>query len=399
MKKEAAPQQPTDDHSQADPYVKYYKSDGTPVYRRSAIRQSQQHTIQGESVLPAEVQGHQSYADVILELPPPTERMSFRSQPVNTKVGVAQPLSVHMPRESFTARATPAPEMAPSPKTGRHTAATVARAQAQLTTPAGRAKTKSADAPKKSEETSADVCQVCQGTGYLRVDVPVGHPSFGRAVRCVCKNRQLALQRRNELWKLSNLGAFEEMTFATFNAVLPGVREAFEAAQHFAQSADPPWLVLSGKCGTGKTHLAAAIANERFSQGEIVLFCVVPQLLDHLRSAFAPTSETTYDALFDKILEAGLLILDDLGAEHSTAWAQEKLFQIINHRYMQRMPTVVTTNQALGNLEERIRSRLNDKRMMRIVTLDAPDHRPRNLPPRSAPVQPTPTRMGLRSAH
>lgn len=237
-------------------------------------------------------------------------------------------------------------------------------------------------APSLDPSLPAEECPTCHGSGFLRLDVPLGHPSFGKAVPCACREREMARRRRNELWKLSRLDAFTEMTFATFNPNWPGVREIFAVAREYAAEQEPPWLLFSGRCGSGKTHLAAAIANERFAQGDLVLFAVVPQLLDHLRATFAPSSETTYDALFEKVREAGLLVLDDLGAEHSTPWAQEKLFQIINHRYIHALPTVVTTNQPLNALDDRIRSRLSDIRVVRHLAIDADDYRPRNAPMR-----------------
>ena len=239
--------------------------------------------------------------------------------------------------------------------------------------------------PMPTEEQillSPGMCPACRGAGYLRLEVPIGHPAFGRAVPCTCKEEQLAQRRRVELWKLSSLDAFQEMTFDRFNMTVPGTREAWEAAKRYA--ADPDgWLVLSGSCGSGKTHLAAAIANMQLELGTLVLFNVVPHLLDHLRSAFAPHSETTYDALFEKVCQAGLLVLDDLGAEHSTPWAQEKLFQIINHRYMYRYPTVITTNlELINDLDDRVRSRLTDIGLVRHVRVEATDYRPHHVPPR-----------------
>ena len=104
----------------------------------------------------------------------------------------------------------------------------------------------------------------------------------------------------------------------------------------------------------------------REDAGETVFFSIVPDLLDHLRAAFAPTSELTYDALFERVRESGLLVLDDLGAENGTAWATEKLFQLINYRYNYRMPTVITTNARLmSHMDERIRSRLSDLGLVR----------------------------------
>ncbi len=105
------------------------------------------------------------------------------------------------------------------------------------------------------------------------------------------------------------------------------------------------------------------------------MFVVTPDLLDHLRAAFGPTSESGVDERLETIRETPLLILDDLGAHHTTPWAQEKLFQILNHRYNSRLPTVITTNQRLEELDPRIASRLADLDLSQVFEIPAPDYR------------------------
>ncbi|GAC1452455.1 MAG: ATP-binding protein [Ktedonobacterales bacterium] len=237
---------------------------------------------------------------------------------------------------------------------------------------------RSATAPRAAQGIPAP-CAICGGAGYVRVDVPLGDPGFGKPVPCECKDRQIEERRRSDLRRLSSLDPFLDKTFDTFDAALQGVREGCEAARAFAVDPDG-WLVLSGPHGVGKTHLAAAIANYQLAQGNSVFFSIVPDLLDHLRAAFAPSSEVTYDEMFDKVREAGLLVLDDLGAENSTAWATEKLFQLINYRYNFRMPTVITTNvRLLSQMDERIRSRLSDIGLARHVAIKAQDYRERHV--------------------
>ena len=178
---------------------------------------------------------------------------------------------------------------------------------------------------------------------------------------------------------MSNLDAFSEKSFRNFNPRVPGVQEAFEVAQAYAYNPDG-WLVLIGRNGCGKTHLAAAIANQHLVQGSLVLFATVPDLLDHLRATFAPTSPVVYDQLFSSMREAELLVLDDLGSEQNSPWASEKLFQLLNYRYNSRFPTVITTNSMrLQTVDERIRSRLMDRSLVIEVTMDrAQDYRPHN---------------------
>ncbi len=226
------------------------------------------------------------------------------------------------------------------------------------------------------------VCPTCRGLGFLTPDVPVGHPDFGRVFPCACQQGPIAEKRAERLLHLSNLGRLAEHTFDSFNA--DGValnesdqrnlRNAFDAARAFAL--DPKgWLLVTGTYGCGKTHLAAAVTQELVGRGKAVLFQIVPDLLDHLRATFGPRSPVAYDQLFEDVRNAPCLVLDDLGAQNATAWALEKLYQILNHRYNNRLPTVITTNVPLEDLDPRLRSRLTDESLVRRVAITAPDYR------------------------
>jgi DNA replication protein DnaC len=227
--------------------------------------------------------------------------------------------------------------------------------------------------------TASGLCQICKGAGYLRADVPYGHPQFGKLIACACKQAEWAEKRKQQLTAMSNLEAFRDKVFTSFNWRVPGVQEAFREACAFAQYPEG-WLFLVGPNGCGKTHLAAAITNQCLLHEMAVLFVTAPDLLDHLRATFAPTSPVAYDELFWRVREAEILVIDDLGSEQSTSWAGEKLFQLINHRYNLRLPTVITANaDALKALDERLRSRLADKGLVQAVMMDqAGDYRPYN---------------------
>ncbi|MDQ3855941.1 MAG: ATP-binding protein, partial [Chloroflexota bacterium] len=235
--------------------------------------------------------------------------------------------------------------------------------------------------PKREPEA---VCPLCGGAGWVRMDVQVGDPNFGRLFPCDCRLAENEEHLRRELEALSNMEAFSDKTFESFDpAYHPAARSACTVAREYAQSPDG-WLLLCGHCGSGKTHLAAAVANESIRVRRVKsIFMIVPDLLDYLREAFNPRSEVTYDERFETIRSVPLLILDDLGTENATTWAREKLYQIVNHRYNARLPTVITTNQELESIEERIRSRVSDASLVRRVVLDAPDFRRRGAPPQS----------------
>ena len=207
---------------------------------------------------------------------------------------------------------------------------------------------------------AAPPCPHCGGAGYYTEPVPFGHPKFGVVITCVCKQAELAAREHQALLRLSNLADFQGKTFESFAAYTPALRSLLTRAQEFARRPSG-WLVLFGPYGSGKTHLAVAIANAILVRNVGTIFATVPDLLDHLRSTFGPDSQIGYDEQFDRVRNAPILILDDLGTESATVWAREKLFQLINHRYNAAMPMVVTTNHRPEEIDGRILSRLSDR--------------------------------------
>jgi DNA replication protein DnaC len=236
---------------------------------------------------------------------------------------------------------------------------------------------------RRPEPTLGDPdCPHCHGLGYVRREHPVGHPDFGKLEICTCRQPELRARVRDRLYQLSDLAELAEMTFDSFvpqghvgisERARASLEQAFNHAQLFADN-PKGWLLLEGGYGCGKTHLAAAIANHAVEAGRPALFLTVPDLLDALRHAFSGPAGA-FEERFDRIRRAPLLLLDDFGTQNATDWAREKLFQILNYRYIDRMPTVITTNLTLEGLEGRIRSRLSDPELVTRVRILAPDYR------------------------
>ena len=241
--------------------------------------------------------------------------------------------------------------------------------------------------------SSTDVCAVCGGAGWLRLDVPIDDARFGQTVPCACKAAELREKKLRALLEHSNLTALRDKTFASFVPLDERQQRAFDSARAFAErpggSPERPevtWFVLLGGAGTGKTHLAAAIGNRRLELGEPAIFIVVPDLLDHLRATFNPSSETPFDELFESVRTAPLLILDDLGTHATTQWANEKMFQLLNHRYVMKLPTVITTNVQLDDLGDRLASRMADDELGVRISLGTIDRRSaREVAPSATP--------------
>jgi len=213
--------------------------------------------------------------------------------------------------------------------------------------------------------------------GVVHPLLPSGKPDFGRVTACRCIRKQAEKEHQSCLARYSNLGALARLTFD--NLIPQGrsgdikSRERFAAAYEVAKAfADEPkgWLVLTGPSGCGKTHLAAAVANERIDRGYPVFFITTPDLLQHLRSTFSPDSEILYDEFFNRVRNTPLLILDDLGAQATTPWAEEKLDQLLTHRFNSQLPTVVVTITPIEQLEDRIRTRLTDPNLCQVYLIE-----------------------------
>ena len=214
-------------------------------------------------------------------------------------------------------------------------------------------------------EPAGDVCPRCNGSGWVPRRVHIGHPEFGQAIPCSCQETQDADTRTAALRRYSNLGALARITFTTTNLVGPlpdgpsrkMFGEGVTAAARFAEHPQG-WLVLTGPSGSGKTHLAVAIANKCIERNQTAFFIVAADLLDHLRAAYSPENPVSYDDLFEQVRNVPVLVLDDLSMANATPWAQEKLFQVINHRYNNTLPTVVTVRGPLQRLDDSLRTRL-----------------------------------------
>jgi DNA replication protein DnaC len=204
----------------------------------------------------------------------------------------------------------------------------------------------------------------------------LGDPSLSRVFR-LGPGRS---RRPGSLPALS-LPLLREMTFDNFDVrsleLVPdaarNLRDAFTAARNYARDPDG-WLVLVGGTGSGKTHLAAAIAHEWQAAGRRVEFFFVPDLLDSLRAARGRDDEVSGSAV-DWVRTCDHLVLDDLGVHSSTPWAQEKLFQIVNYRYNAKLPTVVTVRGSLEEIPESWASRMCDAKVSLVFEMMAPDYR------------------------
>ncbi|KZD53641.1 ATP-binding protein [Bacillus pacificus] len=235
-----------------------------------------------------------------------------------------------------------------------------------------------------SEETEGYTCEHCNKyIAAITIEVPQLRIKNKILPTCECvvereeakirEAQNFAKKREIEkLFSISNLG--ERFSKSTFESFLDrnGSETAYKVAVKYVKTFKE-WkgesLLLWGEPGNGKTHLAAAIVNELSKKGYIVVFQSVPELLQRIRSTFNSENKENETQIMRALLECDLLILDDIGAEKTTEWVEEKLFNIIDGRYRKELPTLYTSNLEPKELKHQVGKRSYDRMVETSLTV------------------------------
>ena len=218
-------------------------------------------------------------------------------------------------------------------------------------------------------------CEYCGSTLYHEGVVLNGQVMiwFQQPMRCTCEQAQkywaeydaeqerkkreeeLAAERARKRARIERLlgksgikKRFQQRTFDNFITDTPDRKRCYRTAKEYADNFPALYqtgegLYIEGSNGTGKTHLAAAIALQLIEQGIPVVCKTSSDLLGDIKRSFDEGEVSEYDIL-RAYKDVDLLIIDDLGKEQCTDWSMSTLYSILNDRYEDMKPTVITTN-------------------------------------------------------
>jgi len=238
------------------------------------------------------------------------------------------------------------------------------------------------------------VCETCGGVGFSIVS------REGReyAEPCSCR-RNSAESPEAQLAGCGVPPRYEHCVFDNFDRRTPSQAAARDRAERYVEGyphlgpQEGLGVLFTGGNGVGKTHLAVAILRSLVERkGVRGRFWDFHELIREIRNSYDSETKTSELQVLEPVVEADVLVLDDLGAWKMTDWMNDTLFYLLNSRYTARRPTVVTTNYQDADLEkiksadplvrreylvERIGQRLRSRLMEMCVAIpmDGPDMR------------------------
>ncbi|HWN73079.1 MAG TPA: ATP-binding protein [Solirubrobacterales bacterium] len=246
----------------------------------------------------------------------------------------------------------------------------------------------------RSEPFREQACPlgVCDGSGWILGPEDVARPCECRAERM---NRGRSRGIASAIPARYRGVSFDRPPISDMARDLTA-RLAVEEARNYIQNLDEniargKGLWFMGGTGTGKTTLGMLIASEALKAGKSVGIYFTPKLLTRIRQTYQEAEqENAYSRFFERVTSVDLLYIDDLGSERRTDWVVEQLYAVVNERYENQRPMLITSN-AKGEIIDEGQQQLEDQIGRRTISrlieicgdplpLFGPDHRYRARP-------------------
>ncbi len=240
---------------------------------------------------------------------------------------------------------------------------------------------------RDSAHSMTTSCQfnLCDGTGWIIENID--GTDTCRECSCVkAKRKQEKIDRLFQTAKIPRRYRSKTLDNFIVERQPKAHRSAVRYVDRFTElrNENKNGLCLVGPTGTGKSHIAFAVLNALLEKSVSAVAGVVPDLLDSLRPKSGNDRQAEAEQRLELLKSADLVLLDDLGSEKGSDWSVERLYLIINARYIEQLPTIITTNLPLEKLImdkkgnpvlawERIVSRIRE--MCYVLIMDGEDFR------------------------
>ena len=226
-------------------------------------------------------------------------------------------------------------------------------------------------------DTPIKTCEKCGD--QIQKDIVILNVLRRVPIVCSCRKKELEKKaiedenkekqiRLNSIFKNSLMDEkFKRCTFETWDHSR-GSEKVFNICIGYAKNfksakEDNLGLMLYGEPGNGKTHAVSCIANYLMLRGFPVICVSIEKLLERIRSTYNSYGKEGESTVLNSLANADLLIIDDLGTEQKTEWSAIKIYNIVDSRYRNGLPTIITTNINLKDLEDMYHKRTYDRLM------------------------------------